>query len=69
MPKKEYLGDSVYASFNGFMITLTTENGLAPSNTIHLEPAVVTELMAFIKRTEEEQDRFYSGRTPATKET
>jgi hypothetical protein len=49
---KEYLGDSVYAEFDGYQITLTTENDLAndPSNTIFLEPAVVAALQEFIKK-------------------
>lgn len=42
---KTYLGDSVYASFDGYMVTLTTENGFGPSNTIHLEPEVLQSLI------------------------
>jgi hypothetical protein len=45
--KKQYLGDSVYASFDGYMVTLTTDNGLGPSNTIHLEPEVIAALNIF----------------------
>ena len=41
---KIYLGDSVYASHDGYMITLTTDNGLGPSNTIHIEPEVLKAL-------------------------
>lgn len=48
---KEYLGDSVYAEFDGCFITLTTENGLYhPSNTIHLEMDTCTALLRFIER-------------------
>ncbi len=36
--EKRYLGDSVYARFDGFNVTLTTENGDQASNTIILEP-------------------------------
>jgi hypothetical protein len=43
-PYKQYLGDSVYADFDGNYITLTTENGYGPSNTIHLEPSVFDAL-------------------------
>ena len=46
-PMKVYLGDSVYADFNGFMIVLTTENGLGPSNTIYLEPEVMLALIRY----------------------
>lgn len=52
MSKKTYLGDSVYAEFDGFVIILTTEEGLPlPSNIIILEPEVAQGLEAFIKRT------------------
>lgn len=42
--RKEYIGDSVYAEFNGWGVTLTTENGRGPSNTIVLEPEVLRAL-------------------------
>lgn len=48
VPKKVYLGDSVYAEFDGFGIKLTTENGLGPSNTIVLEPEVYGNLTEFV---------------------
>jgi hypothetical protein len=49
MEKKRYLGDSVYAEFDGHTITLTTENGLPgdPSNTIILEREVYLALRLF----------------------
>lgn len=48
---KVYLGDSVYASFDGFHIILTTENGLPhdPSNRIFLEPAVINAFNDYLK--------------------
>lgn len=45
---KRYLGDSVYADFNGFHIVLTTENGVEISNTIFLELEVFEELKRFV---------------------
>ncbi len=44
---KQYLGDSVYADFDGYHIVLTTENGYGPSNTIALEPAVLRALSQY----------------------
>lgn len=44
---KVYLGDSVYASFNGYEVILTTENGMSPSNTIYLEPSCMDALIRF----------------------
>lgn len=46
MPKI-YLGDSVYADFDGFAIVLTTENGYGPSNTIVMEPEVYNALVQY----------------------
>ena len=50
--KKEYLGDSVYATFDGFGIVLTTENGAPgdPSNEIILEPEVYEALVQFVEQ-------------------
>ena len=48
MKRKIYLGDSVYAQFNGYEIILTTENGFGVSNTIVLEPEVMNNLLVFI---------------------
>jgi hypothetical protein len=52
---KKYIGDSVYAEFDGCGgITLTTENiGAAPSNTIYLEPDVLMALNRLIDHLEE----------------
>ena len=51
--KKEYLGDSVYATFDGFYVTLTTENETdVASNTIMLEPSVIIALENFVKKAE-----------------
>ena len=50
---KDYLGDSVYAEFDGYGITLTTDNGHGPSNTIYLEPEVIEALNRFKERTRE----------------
>lgn len=49
---KEYIGDSVYAEFDGYNVILTTENGLPgdPSNKIELEPEVMIELAKFYER-------------------
>lgn len=48
-PEKTYLGDSVYATFDGFHIVLTTENGYTddPRNLIALEPEVLAALDRF----------------------
>jgi len=50
---KAYLGDSVYADFDGYAVVLTTENGLGPSNTIVLEPEVIAALDRYVKQLRE----------------
>lgn len=51
---KQYLGDSVYAEWNGYDIVLTTENGYTddPRNRIVLEPSIYAELLGFVRRLE-----------------
>ena len=44
---KQYLGDSVYAEYDGSGIVLTTDNGLGPTNVIYLELEVLAALVRF----------------------
>lgn len=56
---KNYLGDAVYADFDGWRVILTTENGISTSNTIVLEPEVFDALNRYVemlKRRENMQD-------------
>ena len=46
---KAYLGDAVYATFDGFSVTLTTD-GICHANVIVLEPSVIAALEDFIER-------------------
>ncbi len=47
---KTYLGDSVYAEYDGYGHILTTENGDGPpSNLIYLEPQVYDELVRYVE--------------------
>lgn len=51
MPEyKEYLGDGVYADFDGYNLRLTTEDGEKISNIIYLEPDVYSSLEDYVKR-------------------
>lgn len=47
---KIYLGDGVYASFDGYQFCLTTEDGISITNTIYLEPKVVEAFVRFKKQ-------------------
>lgn len=46
-PWKRYVGDGVYADFDGYAIVLTTENGIEVTNRIVLESAVWTALKEY----------------------
>lgn len=61
---REYLGDSVYVTDNGYHICLTTDNGTGPTNIIYLEPAVWNALVAYMDRRRQLQlGAVASGRT------
>lgn len=47
---KVYLGDAVYADFDGHHIILTTENGFEATNTIFLDSDVASSLVDYINR-------------------
>lgn len=51
-PFTQYLGDSVYADFNGYAFVLTTENGYPddPRNRIVLEPDIFSALVNYVAR-------------------
>lgn len=48
--EKVYLGDAVYASYDGYHIVLTTENGIRIANVIYLEPQVFQALIEYANK-------------------
>ena len=51
MPKKEYVGDGVYAEMDEYgTLRVTTENGITVSNEIYIEHQVWSELTAYRNR-------------------
>lgn len=46
---KQYLGDAVYATFDGYHVVLATNDGLRDTNKIYLDPAVVAALQNYLK--------------------
>lgn len=47
---KEYLGDGVYAVFDGYMIKLRANDFKNPTSQIYLEPEVLAALNRFAER-------------------
>lgn len=45
-----YIGDGVYADFDGHSITMTTENGVSVGNVIVLDPYTIAGLLRYIDR-------------------
>ena len=56
--QKIYIGDSVYARFDGYHIILETHNGFEddPRNKIGLEPAVFDNLIIYRKQIYEDHE-------------
>jgi hypothetical protein len=50
MPGKAYLGDGVYVEIDDRGLVLTTENGIAVTNTIVLEAEVLDALLLYVHK-------------------
>ena len=48
--KKEYLGDGLYVTFDGWGIWLTSEDGVSVLNKVYLEPPVLKSLEEYVGR-------------------
>jgi len=57
MIMEEYIGDGVYASYDGYHIVLKTLGSLGPSNKIHLEPPVMQRLKEYEGKIAEHQKK------------
>lgn len=55
MAEFEYIGDGVYASFDGFGIWLHANNHKHPIDRIYLEPAVLEALNKFHRKKTEDK--------------
>jgi hypothetical protein len=45
--RKTYLGDGLYASFDGYQIVVTAENGISIQNTVYLDSSVFAALVRY----------------------
>lgn len=46
--QKSYLGDGVYACFDGHHVVLTVENGIQTTDAIYLDPHVLEALQRYV---------------------
>lgn len=63
---REYLGDSVYADYDGHYIVLTIDNGEGTTKAIYMEPQVCDAFERFQKKVHEMQRKFLTGVTNAS---
>ena len=50
---KVYLGDGVYASFDGYQIWLTTQRSGSRTDSIAMEPEVYAKLVEYVAKLKE----------------
>jgi hypothetical protein len=48
--EKTYLGDGLYAVFDGYYFRLTSENGISVLDEVYLEPEVLKAFIEFTKK-------------------
>ena len=53
LSSKIYLGDAVYAEWEGPMLKLTTSDGVQDTNTIYLEDFVLADLKRFLQASQD----------------
>lgn len=46
---KEYIGDGIYVAFDGYMVILTTENGIEVTNRVGIEPREWAKLAKYVE--------------------
>lgn len=44
-----YLGDGLYASFDGYQLRLYTSDGIRETNEVFLEPSTLAELLHYVE--------------------
>lgn len=49
-PPEMYIGDGVYAKFDGYGVWLYTSDGVTVTNEIYLEPSVFATLKNFVEK-------------------
>lgn len=57
MQKDEYLGDGLYASYDGYQICLKANSHIDPTDIVYLDPHVFIALIDFVKRIDEANNK------------
>ena len=47
---KEYIGDGLYAEFDGYGVTVTSEDGISVLDRVYFEPEVLDGLNNYVAR-------------------
>ena len=47
--KAVYLGDGLYAEFDGYQICLYASNGVYATNTVYLDPKVLESFLRYVE--------------------
>lgn len=55
MKTKSYLGDGLYAEFDGYQIALKANSHEYPTDTVYLEPQVYENLVKFVEQLKEKE--------------
>lgn len=53
MNYRKYLGDGLYADFDGYQIVLAANNGITDTNVVYLEPEVLNKFFAYVELIEQ----------------
>lgn len=49
-PEPVYLGDGLFANFDGYQVELYASNGIAKTNVVYLDPGVLDAFLNFVKQ-------------------
>lgn len=55
--EKIYLGDGLYANFDGYQIVLSAENGIYAHDTVYLDPFVLAKFLKYIEELKGRHER------------
>ena len=57
MPPAQYLGDGLYASYDGYQIKLMANDHKHPSDTVYLDPVVYAALLRFVESINQQEGK------------